>query len=148
MLKYWGLAAVISVMATAPAWAQSNSCGDEPIAPAIPSAAEIGQKNPADALNMKHQAFLDIKSWQASLKDYRSCLDAAVDTDKRQLQDAQTASKPDTDKIKKLKDAIESDNKAYDRSTDTEERVANDFHALSTAFCSRADTDKTSCPKT
>jgi len=147
MLKKLGLAVAVSMMAAAPAWAE-NSCGSEPIAPAIPSVAEIGPKSAADAQKAKHQAFEDIRAWQGALKDYRSCLESDQNETKRQVQDAQTQSKPDKDKIKKLQDQIQADVKDYDHSTDSEERVVNDFHALSTAYCSRADTDKSSCPKT
>ena len=65
MLKKLGLAAVISVVAAAPAWAQS-SCGGEPIPPAIPSVAELGQMPPAAAAKAKHQAFVDVTTWQKS----------------------------------------------------------------------------------
>jgi hypothetical protein len=147
MLKNLGLAAVISVMASAPAWAD-NMCGDEPIPPAIPSAAEIGQKNPADAAKAKHQAFEDIKAWQGQLKDYRDCLDGDENSVKRDKQNAMSQSKPDQDKIKRLDGQVADDEKANSHSIDTEERVVNDFHALSVAFCSRADTDKSTCPKT
>ena len=147
MLKKLGLAVAFSVAAAAPAWAES-ACGDAPIPPAIPTAAEIGQKSPIEAQKAKHQAFEDIKAWQASLKDYRGCLDSDQNGIKRQRQDAATQSKPDQDKIKKLDGEIAADDKAYTRSTNTEERVVNDFHALSVAFCARPDTDKASCPKT
>ncbi len=135
------------MMAVAPAWADPGTCGDEPIAPAIPSVADIGQRPPVDAQKAKHQAFEDIKAWQIALKDYRNCLDSDQNGLKRQLQDAQTQSKPDQDKIKRLQEEIAADNKAYDRTTNTEEKIVNDFHALSTAYCARSDTDKTSCPK-
>jgi len=147
MLKHWGLAAAISIMAAAPAWAQSTPCGDEPIPPAVPSAAEMGLKNPGDALKAKHQAFLDIKAWQAALKDYRDCLDADEGKNKREKHDAMTQSKPDQDKIKRLQGQIDANEHAYAVTKDTEERVVNDFHALTVAFCSRTDVDKTSCPK-
>ena len=148
MLKKLGLAAVISVVASAPAWAES-SCGGEPIPPAIPSVAELGQMPPADALKAKHQAFMDVTTWQKSaLKDYRSCLDADESQIKRDRANALSQSKPDQDKIKRLDGDIATDEKANQRSTDTEERVVNDFHALSTAFCARPDVDKSSCPKT
>jgi hypothetical protein len=147
MLSKLGLAAAISIMATMPAWAQSNACGDEPIPPAIPSAADIGQKTPADALKAKHGAFEDIKAWQGSLKGYRDCLNSTVDTKTREKQSAMAATKPDQDKIKGIQGEIDATNHAYDHSTDTEEKVVNDFHALSTAYCSRSDVDKTSCPK-
>jgi hypothetical protein len=148
MWKKLGLAAVISVMAAAPAWAE-NMCGGEPIPPEIPSAAEMGQKSPADALKAKHQAFADITTWQKSgLKDFRSCLDADENSQKRDLQTAQSLSKPDPDRIKRINDQIAGDEKATAHSIDTEEHLVNDFHSLSTAFCSRSDVDKTSCPKT
>jgi predicted outer membrane protein len=147
MLKKFGLVAALSIMAAAPALAQ-NSCGDEPFPPALATAAEVGQKTPADAAKAKHQAFLDIKAWQGQLKDYRDCLDSTQSTVQRQLKDAQTATKPDQDKIKGLQAQIDAAKQAYARSTDSEERVVNDFHALSTAFCSRTDVDKTTCPKT
>lgn len=148
MWKNLGLAAVISVMAAAPAWAE-NACGGEPIPPEVPTAAEMGQKNPADAVRAKHQAFSDITTWQKSaLKDYRDCLDADENSQKRERQTAQSQSKPDPDRIKRIDDQIAGDEKANTHSNDTEEHVVNDFHALSTAFCSRSDVDKTSCPKT
>jgi hypothetical protein len=147
MLKYLGLAAAISMMATAPALADPGACGDEPIPPAIPSVADIGQRPPVDAQKAKHQAFEDIKAWQTALKDYRDCLDSDTTTTKRQLQDAQSQSKPDKDKITKLQGEITADAGVYDRTTNTEEKIVNDFHALSTAYCARPDTDKASCPK-
>ena len=148
MLKKLGLAAVISVVAAAPAWAES-SCGGEPIPPDVPSVAALGQMSPADAQKAKHQAFLDVTTWQKNgLKDYRSCLDADENQIKRDLGNAKSQSKPDQDKIKRLGGQIADDEKASQHSTDTEEHVVNDFHALSTAFCARPDVDKTSCPKT
>ncbi len=147
MLTKFGLAVAFSIMAAAPAWAEAGACGSEPIAPAIPSAAEIGQKNPADAQKAKHQAFLDIKTWQANLKDYRDCLDSTVSTSQHELQAASQASKPDQDKIKKLQSDIQAASSANSHSTDSEERVVNDFNALSVAYCSRADVDKSTCPK-
>ena len=147
MLKKLALAAVISV-AAAPAWAQS-SCGGEPIPPAIPSVAELGQMPPAAALKAKHQAFVDVTTWQkGGLKDYRSCLEADESQVKRDRANAASISKPDQDKLKRLDGQIADDEKANQRSADTEEHVVNDFKALSTAFCDRTDVDKTSCPKT
>jgi hypothetical protein len=148
MLGKIGLALAISVLATMPAWAQSDLCGDEPIAPAIPTAAEIGQKTALEAQKAKHAAFMDIKAYQGSLKGYRDCLDSAKAKTARDMQDAQSASKPDKDKIAKLKGQIDATQHAYDQSVDSEERIVNDFHALSTAYCARSDVDRASCPKT
>jgi hypothetical protein len=148
MLKKLGLAAAFSLMAAAPAWAE-NACGSEPIPPALPSAAEIGSMTPAAAQKAKHQAFVDVTTYQKGpLKDYRDCLDSDQSALKRQVADVQAQTKPDKDKIKELQASEAADSKAYDRSTDSEERVVNDFHAVSTAYCARGDVDKTSCPKT
>jgi hypothetical protein len=147
MLKKLGLAAVISIVAAAPAWAQST-CGGEPIPPVVPSVAEIGQMAPPAAAKAKHQAFMDVTTWQkTALKDYRSCLDADENQIKRDRANAASQTKPDKDRLKGYDDQVAADEKANTRSTDTEEHVVNDFHALSTAFCARADVDKTSCPK-
>jgi hypothetical protein len=148
MLKQLGLVAAFSLMASSAAWADPGACGDEPIPPAIPSVADIGQRPPVDAQKAKHQAFEDIRSWQAALKDYRNCLDSDQNSTKRQVQDAQGQTKPDKDKITKLQGEIAADAKGYDHSTDTEEKIVNDFHSLSVAYCARGDVDKSSCPKT
>jgi hypothetical protein len=148
MWKSMGLAAAMAVFAAMPARAQSDSCGDEPIPPAIPTAAEIGQDSPDSAQKAKHNAFHDIRAWQAQLKGYRDCLDAATATAKREKQDAMSSSKPDKTKIAEIQARLDAADKAYQHTTDTEEHLVNDFHALSTAYCSRADVDKTSCPKT
>ena len=147
MLKRLGLVSAISLMIATPALADSGACGSEPIAPAIPSAAEMGQKSPADAQKMKHQAFLDIRQWQGALKDYRGCLDGDVASIKRDRANAASQTKPDQDRINGFDAKIKADQQANDRSADDEERVVNDFNNLSTAFCARADTDKSSCPK-
>jgi len=146
MLKRWGLACTIAVLSAAPAWAET-SCGYEPIAPALPSVAELGEKSATEAMQAKHMAFEDIKTWQSSLKDYRSCLDSDQADVKRQLQSTKSQPQPDAEKIKHLQDQLTGDGQAYDKSTDSEEKIVNDFHALSTAYCARSDTDKTTCPK-
>ena len=134
--------AFLGVAAT-PAWAQS--CGSEPIAPAIPSVADIKQKAPADAAASKHDAFVEIKNWQSDLKTYRDCLTNISNSDKRQI--SQLDPKKDEDKLKRLKDEASGATHEFDKSVDMEERVANEFHAIQTAYCGRADVDKSSCPK-
>lgn len=145
MWKKFGLAAAMSIMAAVPALAE-NSCGSEPIGPAIPTAAELGQKSAADAAKLRHQAFLDVKAWQQSANDYRACLDSDATQLKRDLVNAESQSKPDQSKIKQLQDAIAADERASS-SRDTEERIVNDFNNLRTAYCARNDVDKSACPK-
>jgi hypothetical protein len=137
------LAFAVVGVAASPALAQS--CGSEPIAPAVPSASDIKQKVPAEAEAAKHDAFVEIKNWQRDLKTYRDCLTNISNSDKRQI--SQLDPKKDEDKLKRLQDEATGATHQYDKSVDMEERVANDFHAVQTAYCARADVDKSSCPK-
>jgi len=146
MLNKVAIAALVLIAAGGPAIAQD--CGSLPIAPVIPTASEIQSKTPADASTSQHNAYQDIKRWQADLKDYRACLDSLTNSQKRDLQNEQGASKPDKDKIKGIQDNIAQTSRAFDSSVDTEEKVVNEFHAMQTAYCSRQDVNRASCPKT
>jgi hypothetical protein len=147
MLKKFVLAGIVALVSAGPAFAEGESCGGLPIAPDLPAAAEMGQKAPAAALAAKHSAFEDIKRWQQDLKGYRDCLDALTNSEKRDLQKEQTATKPDKDKIKGIQDSITQTAHNYDVSVDTEEKMVNEFHAMQAAFCMRTDVDRSSCPK-
>lgn len=130
-------------LAAGPAFAQS--CGSDPIAPALPTAAQINQKTPADAAAAKHDAFVEIKNWQADLKTYRDCLNNVGAENKRQISTLDPSK--DADKIKKLTDDATAASHQFDKSVDMEETVVNEFHAIQAAYCARPDTDKASCPK-
>jgi hypothetical protein len=133
---------------TAAAQEQEN-CGDLPIGPVIVSAADIQQKSAADATAAQRGAFLDIKRWQAALRSYRDCLNATVDSDKRELGEAQRGGdKTDQKKADKLTSDLVNLGHAWDASVDEEERTVNQFHALQVAYCSRNDVTRASCPKT
>ncbi len=146
--RKYGLALAILMASAGAAWAQDATCSDAPVAPAIPTAAEIAKDSPQAAAIAKHQAFVDIKNWQASLKSFRDCLDASISTNTRLVSEAQQNSKPDKDKIAKLKQQITDANHAHDMSVDDEERTVNEFNAVRTAYCLRNDVDRTSCPRT
>jgi hypothetical protein len=90
---------------------------------------------------------MDIKRWQGQLKSYRDCLNATVDTDKRDLGEMQRSDKPDKDKMAKMQADITNAGYAWDVSVDEEERVVNQFHAAQVAYCTRTDVDRASCPK-
>jgi len=141
------VAMAILALSAVGAAAQDNMCGDQPIAPEISSPAEMAQKSPADAAAARHGAFMDIKRWQGQLKSYRDCLNAAVDTDRRNLGEAQRSDKPDKDKMTKLQADITSSGHDWDASVDEEERVVNQFHAAQVAYCARSDVDRAACPK-
>ena len=137
------LAFAMAAVVCGPAFAQS--CGSPPIAPALPSVAEINQKSPADAAAAKHDGFIEIKNWQTELKTYRACVTNMSSDDKKQIRAADP--KKDADKIHRLQDEVSAADHNYDATVDMEERVANEFHAIQAAFCARPDTDKSSCPK-
>jgi hypothetical protein len=146
MLRALGISLLL-LAGSAGSAAADNMCGDEPIAPAIASPADEQAKSPADAAAAKHSAFQDIRRWQAELKTYRDCLNASTEADNRKIGETQRGDKPDPDKIKKIQADIASLSQAYGNSTDDEERVVNEFNALSVAYCTRGDVDKASCPK-
>jgi hypothetical protein len=148
MLRKFILAVAVIVASAGPALAEGESCGELPIAPVLPTVAEIQQKAPAVALAAKHSAFEDVKHWQQDVKGYRDCLDALTNSEKRDLQNAQTATKPDKDKIKGIQDQMTQTAHNYDISVDAEERLVNEFHGVQVAFCGRTDVDRSSCPKT
>jgi len=147
MLAKASVALLVLALSGSGAAAQAM-CGDPPIGPVIPPPAEIAQKTPAQAAAARHNAFMDIKTWQGALKSYRDCLNATVDTDKRDLGEAQRAEKPDTKKIDKLKQEMTDSGHAWDTSVDDEEKVVNEFHAVQVAYCTRSDVDRATCPKT
>ena len=140
--------AFVLLIASAGAAAAQEMCGDPPIAPVIPTAAEMRAKTPADAAAVRHSAFAEIRRWQGSLKSYRDCLNATIATDKRDRGEAARSEKPDKDKIAKFGEEIIASNHAYDVSVDQEEKVVNEFHAAQVAYCARKDVDVSTCPKT
>jgi hypothetical protein len=145
MLVKTGLVLSFVLASSLSAWAQTQSCGNTPFAPAIPSPADVKAKAPADAHAAVHDAFLDVKNWQGDLKTWRACLDDQDAADKRSI--AQADPKKDVDKIQPWKDQIAQDGHVFDASVDNEEKVVNEFHALQTAYCTRTDIDKSTCPK-
>jgi len=145
MLKY-GMAIAFLLAAASPALA--DQCGDAPLAPAMPSVSDIGKQAPAAAAASKHNAFLDIKNWQGSLKGYRDCLNAEKAKDQAAVASAQQSGDKDAQsKIDKLQQDMQADDTAYNQSVTTETQIVNEFVAMSNAYCSRTDVDKASCPK-
>lgn len=135
------------LMIFAGAAAAQEMCGDAPIAPVLPSAADMRARAPAEAATARHNAFADVRRWQGSLKSYRDCLNATITMDKRDAQENARSDKPDKDKLAKWNEEIEAINHAYDASVDQEERIVNEFHAAQVAYCARKDVDVSTCPK-
>jgi hypothetical protein len=147
MLQKLGLAGAVLIALTCGAAAQ-GMCGDPPIAPVIPSPADMRQKPAADAEAARNAAFEDIRRWQGALKSYRDCLVATVNTDKRNMGEVVRSDKPDKDKLASFQKEIDASNRAYDTSVDEEERVVNQWNAAGTAYCLRSGVDHATCPKT
>lgn len=136
------------LVASAGAAAAQEMCGDPPLAPVLPSVADMRGKSPTDAATARHGAFAEVRRWQGSLKSYRDCLNATITMAKRDAEESARSDKPDKDKIAKWNEEITAVNHAYDMSVDQEERVVNEFHAAQVAYCMRRDVDVSSCPKT
>jgi hypothetical protein len=137
------VAALVLCAVSGPALAQS--CGSTPIAPALPSVAEIAKKPPADSAAAKHDAFAEIKNWQADLKTYRACVTNVINQDKQQLATLDKDKKPEL--FAHLRDEASAADRGFNDSVNMEERVVNEFHAIQAAYCARTDVDKSSCPK-
>jgi len=145
MLVKTGLVLSFLLVSTMSGWAQNETCGSVPIAPAIPAPGDLKAKSPTDAHATVHDAFVDIRNWQSDLKTWRACLDARTAADKRDA--AQADPKKDADKIKQLNDNVVQNGHDFDASVDNEEKVVNEFHALQAGYCMRTDIDKATCPK-
>jgi len=134
---------LVLCVVTAPALAQS--CGSTPIAPALPSVAEIAKKPPTESAAAKHDAFAEIKNWQADLKTYRACVTNLSKQDKQQLATVDKDKKPEL--FSHLREEASASDRGYNDSVNMEETVVNEFHAIQAAYCARKDVDKASCPK-
>lgn len=119
----------VLLFAAAPAFAQS--CGTEPIAPAIPAASEVNGKTPDDAHKLVLDSMHGIKAYQQVLSTYRECLQTQTDRQKQIVADA----KGDKDKSAAAQQQAADLLKAYDHTVDTETQVVGDWQKLHTAYC-------------
>jgi hypothetical protein len=145
MSRKLGLILPILLISAVPAFAQTSSCGSVPFAPAMPAPADMKTKAVADAETALHDAFSDIRNWQGDLKTYRSCLEGQGNQAKADMGGLDKTK--DADKIAALKQQQTDSNHLFDSSVDQEEKVVNEFHASQAAYCSRADANKSKCPK-
>lgn len=132
MFKSVCLVGALVVLAS-PALADS-ACGPTPIAPAIPTGASIAGKPGEEASKIKHEAFVQVKAYQGTLKTYRDCLMKQSADVKETLP----AAKDDAAK-KAIQAKMDDMQKAYDKTVDDETKLVNDFVALQTAVCKVVD---------
>jgi hypothetical protein len=132
MLKSVLLAGAVLMIAS-PALADS-ACGPNPIAPAIPGASAVAGKTADEAVKIRHEAFVQVKAYQGTLKPFRECL-------MKQTTDAKAAVEAaKDDSAKKTAQAKMDDlQKAYDKTVDDETQTVNEYGALQTAVCKVAD---------
>jgi hypothetical protein len=142
MLKRVCLVGAILFVSSAPALAD-QSCGNAPLAPAIPSASEFAGKTPDDAHKIVLGALHSVKDYQGTLKSYRDCLVTAANSDKAALADAQA--KGDKTKIASVKQQMDDAQKVYDHTVDTETQVVTDYSNLHAAYCNLGS-GLTGCP--
>jgi hypothetical protein len=133
MLKSVCLVGAVLLLAS-PALAET-SCGTTPIAPAIPAGSSLAGKTADEATAIKHEAFVQVKAYQGTLKPFRECLVKQTSALKATAGDPKddaakaAAAKRDAD------DKIAAMQKAYDKTVDDETQIVNDFVALQTAVC-------------
>lgn len=148
MPRKFGFALALLMMSAAPAMAGTSVCGEEPVGPAMPSQAEVMQKPVAESDAAVNQAYQDIKSWQKQLGQYRKCLAAAMDEDKRDLADVQQRGGSDKqDQVDNLNSDISAADTKHNASVNDETEVATEFNTLWKSYCSRPDAKASSCPK-
>jgi hypothetical protein len=132
MLKSVCLVGAVLMIAS-PALADT-ACGTAPIAPAIPTASAVSGKTGDDATKIRHDAFVQVKAYQGTLKPFRECLLKQTEDAKASLADA----KDDAAK-KPIQANVDSMQKAYDKTVDDETQVVNEYVALQTAVCKIVD---------
>ena len=142
MLKSICLAGAFFAAFAVPALAD-GSCGNAPLAPAIPSASEFAGKTPDDAHKVVLGALHSVKDYQTSLGSFRSCLVSQSAADKAALADAQA--KADKTKIASIKQQMDDMQKVYDHTVDTETQVVTDYSNLHAAYCNLG-TGLAGCP--
>lgn len=132
MLKSVCLVGAVLFLAS-PALADA-ACGPTPIPPAVPTAASIAGKPGEEASKIKHDAFVQVKAYQGTLKPFRECLMKQTGDVKASIETAKddAAKKAATAKMEEMQ-------KAYDKTVDDETQIVNEFVALQTAVCKIVD---------
>ncbi len=131
MLKSVCLVGAVLMLAS-PALAET--CGSAPIAPAIPTASSVAGKPGEEATKIKHDAFVQVKAYQGTLKPFRECL-------MKQTADvkAETEAAKDDAAKKAAQSKMGDMQKAYDKTVDDETKTVQDYVALQTAVCKIID---------
>lgn len=133
MFKSVCLAGAAVLMLASPALAETV-CGTSPMGPEVPAPAAVSGKTAEQAAAIKHEAFVQVKDYQARLKPFRECLITQTNAMKATVADAKDDSAKKTAQAK-----MDDMQKAYDKTVDDETQVVNEYVALQTAVCKIVD---------
>lgn len=131
MLKSVCLVGAVLMLAS-PALAET--CGSAPIAPAIPGASSVAGKAGDEATKIRHDAFVQVKAYQGTLKPFRECLMKQTADVKAEAESAKDDAAKKTAQAK-----MDTLQKSYDKSVDDETKTVQEYVALQTAVCKIVD---------
>lgn len=117
------------VLLAVPALADTP-CGTTPLADVVPTPDAVSGKTAEEASAIRHQALVDVKTYQGKLKTFRECLVSQSNALKATIDTA----KDDAAK-KRILEQMADLQSVNDHSVDDETKVVNDFIALQTAAC-------------
>lgn len=139
MFNRVGLGIFALAMMSTPALAAGSCDTSGPVGPTVPTSAEITAMSIPDAQTRLNGVFKDLHIYQAQLKDYRACLNSAMDVDQRKLNDGTT--QKDSDKKKALQTEYAGLAQQYNDSIDAEKTLASQINDASKAHCARDTSD-------
>jgi hypothetical protein len=144
MMKRVCLTAAVMAMAALPAFA-AEECGPIPIAPAFPTVGSLTAKPVEAARKDLMDTYHQVKTYQANLGSFRSCLARQTAADTSEIT-ADQVKPEDATKIPPLQRRIADRQAIYDKTVDSEQLIATDFNTLRLGHCQR-DTDPKICPQ-
>jgi hypothetical protein len=126
------------MLLSAPAYADQCDAST-PMAPAVPSPAEITAMSIPDAQTRLNSVFKDLHIYQAQLKDYRACLNAAMAQDQDKVNSAPAQKDPQVKKA--AQDEYAAYSAKFNATVDSEQALASSINADTKAHCARDTSD-------
>lgn len=134
-----GLGVFALALLSAPAMAAGQCDTSGPVQPAMPTPAELTAMSIPDAQTRINGMFKDLHLYQAQLKTYRDCLNAAMAADQNKVNTG-AAQKDDSQK-KAAQDEYSRYAAAFNQSVDAEKSLAEQINADTKAHCARDTSD-------
>jgi hypothetical protein len=139
MLARVCLAVLALAAVSSPAFAAGQCNSTAPMAPVIPSVAEITAGTVEQGQAKLNNVFTDLHIYQKQLQGYRDCLKAAETADKADGMKAM--GQKNADGVTKANAAAAADVAAYNATVDGEQKVADAINADVKAHCARDHSD-------